>query len=76
MVGPDPGTIATTWPATARYQLDPAPGGLGVVQDLLNTISAGVPRQPDLLDDPTSATAWAHDVSARWSAITGRPAPE
>ncbi|MGI5525223.1 CGNR zinc finger domain-containing protein [Micromonospora sp. CA-259024] len=64
------------WMATARYEIDHAPGGLGLVQDLLNTISAGVPRQPDLLDDLTSATAWARDAAARWSMTTGRPVPE
>ncbi|MEU7798448.1 CGNR zinc finger domain-containing protein [Micromonospora arborensis] len=68
--------LSAPWVATARYGIDPAPGGLGLVQDLLNTISAGVPRQPDLLDDLTSATAWAHDATSRWSTATGRPAPE
>ncbi|MEV4495622.1 CGNR zinc finger domain-containing protein [Micromonospora arborensis] len=70
------GVVSAPWVATARYDIDPAPGSLGLVQDLLNTISAGVPRQPDLLDDPTSATAWAHDAASRWSTATGRPAPE
>ncbi|MFG3553503.1 CGNR zinc finger domain-containing protein [Micromonospora sp. NPDC047557] len=71
-----PASDSALWPATARYDLDPAPGGLGLVQDLLNTISAGAPRQPDLLDDLGSATQWAHDVAARWSTVTGRPAPD
>ena len=39
------GVVVAPWLATARYDLDQAPGGLGLVQDLLNTISAGVPRQ-------------------------------
>jgi predicted RNA-binding Zn ribbon-like protein len=64
------------WTATARYGIDPAPGVLGLVQDLLNTISAGVPRQPDLLDDLDSATEWAQLTVAQWSAATGRPAPD
>ncbi|MFI6779450.1 CGNR zinc finger domain-containing protein [Micromonospora sp. NPDC050276] len=64
------------WLATARYHLDPAPGGLGLVQDLLNTISAGVPRQPDLLNDLDSAAEWAQQAVAQWSAATGRPAPD
>ncbi|MET7371255.1 CGNR zinc finger domain-containing protein [Micromonospora arida] len=71
-----PSVSPPPWPATARYGLDPAPGGLGLVQDLLNTLPAGAPRQPDLLDDLDSATEWAHDVSARWSTATGRPAPD
>ncbi|WP_030486428.1 CGNR zinc finger domain-containing protein [Micromonospora chokoriensis] len=71
-----PSLSTPPWPATARYDLAPAPGGLGLVQDLLNTISAGAPRQPDLLDELGSATEWAHDVAAQWSAATGRPAPD
>lgn len=72
---PDPAAAAVPapWPATARYDLEPAPDGLGLVQDLLNTVDAGVPRQPDLLGDLTSATRWANDATARWSAATGRP---
>ncbi|MBM7492233.1 putative RNA-binding Zn ribbon-like protein [Micromonospora luteifusca] len=35
-----------------------------------------MPRQPDLLDELTSATTWANDASSRWSTATGRPAPE
>ncbi|MGC4848946.1 CGNR zinc finger domain-containing protein [Micromonospora sp. DT15] len=68
--------VVGSWPATARYDLDAAPGGLGLVQDLLNTISAGAPRQPDLLDDLDSATEWAHLAVAQWSTATGRPAPD
>ncbi|MGC4877751.1 CGNR zinc finger domain-containing protein [Micromonospora sp. DT43] len=71
-VTPDP----VLWLATARYDIASAPGSLGLVQDLLNTISAGAPRQPDLLDDLASATDWAHDATARWSTVTGRPAPD
>ncbi|MGC5320321.1 CGNR zinc finger domain-containing protein [Micromonospora arida] len=67
--------VVGSWPATARYDLDAAPGGLGLVQDLLNTISAGAPRQPDLLDDLGSATEWARLAVAQWSTATGRPAP-
>ncbi|MFI7660103.1 CGNR zinc finger domain-containing protein [Micromonospora parva] len=71
-----PSVSPPPWPATARYGLEPAPGGLGLVQDLLNTLPAGAPRQPDLLDDLDSATQWAHDVAAGWSTATGRPAPD
>lgn len=70
------GAVVGPWTATARYGIDPAPGGLGLVQDLLNTISAGVPRQPDLLDDPGSATEWAQSAVAQWSTPAGRPAPD
>ncbi|MEH0932207.1 CGNR zinc finger domain-containing protein [Micromonospora sp. CPCC 205558] len=70
------GSVVGPWTATVRYGIDHAPGGLGLVQDLLNTISAGAPRQPDLLDDLDSATEWAQLAVAQWSAATGRPAPD
>ncbi|KOV58123.1 CGNR zinc finger domain-containing protein [Streptomyces sp. MMG1121] len=65
-----------TWPATTRYGLDTAPGGLGLVQDLLNTVAAGSPRGPDMLDDLERAQAWVNDATAQWSAVTGQPVPE
>ncbi|MET8999453.1 CGNR zinc finger domain-containing protein [Amycolatopsis sp. NPDC004169] len=64
-----------TWLATARYGLSPAPGGLGFVQDLLNTRSAGRPRQPDLLADATSAQGWADGALAAWTEGTGQDVP-
>ncbi|NUS52126.1 MAG: hypothetical protein HOQ22_13940, partial [Nocardioidaceae bacterium] len=44
--------------ATSRYRLEPAPGGLGLVQDLLNT--RGVPAYDvrDLLDTVADAQRW------------------
>ncbi|MDH6126513.1 CGNR zinc finger domain-containing protein [Kitasatospora sp. GP82] len=65
-----------TWPATARYELESAPGGLGLVQDLLNTVAAGAPRQADLLSDLAAAQAWVDDATAQWSAVTGQPVPQ
>lgn len=64
-----------TWPATARYDLSPAPGSLGFVQDLLNTMSAGRPRQPDLLADIASARDWAGEALAAWAGETGLDVP-
>ncbi|AZM51472.1 hypothetical protein DMA15_01795 [Streptomyces sp. WAC 01529] len=64
-----------TWPATARYRLEAAPGGLGLVQDLLNTVAAGAPPHPDLLDGRASAQEWAKEVVAEWTSATGQPAP-
>src|SRR6516225_7883676 len=48
------------WPASTRFfpTDEAAPGGLGFVEDLLNTASLGKPRQPDLLADVDSAQAW------------------
>lgn len=53
-------TAAVRWPASARYEdvQSNAPGGLGFVQDLLNTASLGKPRQPDLLDSVDVAQQW------------------
>ncbi|MEU7581496.1 CGNR zinc finger domain-containing protein [Streptomyces sp. NPDC041068] len=64
-----------TWSATERYRLEPAPGGLGLVQDLLNTVAAGAPRRPDLLAAPADAQAWADEALAEWAGTTGRVAP-
>ncbi|WP_439379160.1 CGNR zinc finger domain-containing protein [Amycolatopsis lexingtonensis] len=64
-----------TWLATTRYGLSPAPGGLGFVQDLLNTRSAGRPRQPDLLADVASAQDWATGALAAWTEETGQDVP-
>ncbi|MFE0175330.1 CGNR zinc finger domain-containing protein [Streptomyces sp. NPDC059002] len=64
-----------TWSATERYRLEPAPGGLALVQDLLNTVSAGTPPRPDLLVDPVDAQTWADEATAAWAAATGRAVP-
>jgi hypothetical protein len=62
------------WSATSRYGLVPAPGALGLVQDLLNTAPAA--RKPDLLADVASARAWVSEATAPWSEATGQPGPE
>ncbi|MFF4897864.1 CGNR zinc finger domain-containing protein [Streptomyces sp. NPDC001068] len=64
-----------SWTATARYGVEPAPGGLAFVQDLLNTLSAGKPREPDLLQSAEDARAWLDQALRSWSEATGRPAP-
>ena len=61
--------------ATSRYLLEEAPGGLFLVQDLLNT--AGVPAYdvPDLLGTVADAQCWTSSVVRRWrehSHATGR----
>jgi predicted RNA-binding Zn ribbon-like protein len=58
-----------TWPATDRYELIGAPGGLGFVQDVVNTQSAGRPRGADLLSDLESAQKWLDGAVASWSAL-------
>ncbi|MGU3292888.1 CGNR zinc finger domain-containing protein [Williamsia sp. M5A3_1d] len=59
-----------TWPATERYQLIGAPGGLGFVQDLLNTRPVGKPRQADLLGDLESTQEWLDEAVESWSTVT------
>ncbi len=59
------------WPANRRYAVDSAPGALGFVHDLLNTRSAGRPRQPDLLEHLDSAQAWLDEAIAAWAVVSG-----
>ena len=47
-----------SWPATDRYAIQAAPDGLAFVQDMLNTLSAGKPRETDLFLDTGHAQAW------------------
>jgi predicted RNA-binding Zn ribbon-like protein len=63
-----------SWSATTRYDTAVADGGLALVQDLLNTISAGRPRKTDLLQDTATAQGWLDAALVDWSAATGRPA--
>ncbi|MEX2984127.1 CGNR zinc finger domain-containing protein [Streptomyces sp. C36] len=65
----------TIWPATARYALEAAPGGLGLVQDLLNTAAVEGSGHGDLLAGPDEARAWADAAVAGWTAVTGQPVP-
>jgi predicted RNA-binding Zn ribbon-like protein len=58
---------APQWAATARYGLRPAPGGLALVQDLLNT-RASEEHGPDLLRDSANAQVWAAHAVRAWSA--------
>ncbi|POX36838.1 hypothetical protein C3486_31525 [Streptomyces sp. Ru73] len=60
------------WPATERYYPTAVPGGLGLVQDLLNTASGGRPRRPDLLGEVTAAQEWAAAALRSWAEGTGR----
>ena len=58
------------WPASHRYELAPAPGSLGLVQDFLNTV--GIQEYgPDLLADTALAQAWATDALGIWSELRG-----
>lgn len=66
------------WPATDRYELPRAPGGLGFVQDVLNTRPTLHLRRPhlsesDLLDDLESAQRWLDGALENWSVESGVP---
>jgi predicted RNA-binding Zn ribbon-like protein len=60
----------SSWFASQRYKLAPAPGGLGLVQDFLNTVGIG-DYGPDLLADGARAGAWAAGAVRTWSAVRG-----
>jgi len=64
--------MSSPWSASQRYGLAPAPGGLGLVHDFLNTIA--IYDYPDLLADTTLADDWAADAVAAWSAVRGADA--
>ena len=58
------------WSASHRYGLATAPGGLGLVQDFLNTV--GIKDYgPDLLADPEAAHEWSTGAARTWSALRG-----
>ncbi len=68
--------MSISWPASQRYGITPAPGGLGLVQDFLNTREiAGY--GPDLLADTALARDWVAGAVRSWSAAAGvdRPPP-
>jgi predicted RNA-binding Zn ribbon-like protein len=57
-----------------------APGGLALVQELINTRGLASPgdsaRRPDLLEDPETANPWLRAALAQWSERTGQAAPD
>nr|QIZ01091.1 CGNR zinc finger domain-containing protein [Streptomyces sp. S1D4-11] len=59
------------WTATDRYGLPRAPGGLGFVQDVLNTKPTQHPRMPDFLADLESAQRWLDVSLEQWSLESG-----
>ncbi|MET7481311.1 CGNR zinc finger domain-containing protein [Streptomyces sp. NPDC005648] len=64
------------WSASTRYEVDPAPLGLALVHDLLNTISAGRPRAADLLDDLGDAQVWVDQALDSWARGTAQTAAQ
>lgn len=64
------------WSASTRYEVEPAPLGLALVHDLLNTISAGRPRAADLLDGLADAQAWLDQALDGWARERGQVAAQ
>nr|WP_231120873.1 CGNR zinc finger domain-containing protein [Mycobacterium colombiense] len=62
--------MSSSWVASQRYGCAAAPGGLGLVQDFLNT-RAIAGYGPDLLADPEPAADWAAAAVRAWSAARG-----
>ena len=66
--------MSLPWPASQRYGLTPAPGGLALVQDFLNT--AGIEGSgPDLLADAALAGDWLAAAVREWSDLRGASGP-
>jgi predicted RNA-binding Zn ribbon-like protein len=61
------------WPATDRYGLSHAPGGLGFIQDVVNTHPTQRPPTADLLADLDDAQTWLDGTLQNWSHETGVP---
>ncbi|MFC8247749.1 CGNR zinc finger domain-containing protein [Streptomyces chartreusis] len=64
-----------SYAATERFGMESAPGGLALVQDLLNTIGVGGPSHPDLLQAVQSAQEWLNAALERWAESTGAGLP-
>lgn len=63
-----------SWTSTERYRIRPAPGGLALVQELLNT-RAIPPYGGDVLADGDGGDRWLRDVTAAWAEEQGWPGP-
>lgn len=62
--------MSSPWVASQRYGCSAAPGGLGLVQDFLNTRGIGG-YGPDLLGDLEPAREWAAGAVRAWSSARG-----
>jgi predicted RNA-binding Zn ribbon-like protein len=62
--------MSLEWFASQRYELAPAPGGLGLVQDFLNTVAIQQ-YGPDLLADASAAGDWATRAVRAWATARG-----
>ena len=60
-----------SWAATQRYDLTPAPAGLALLQEFMNTGPRPRPQTRDLLDTVGSAQAWSESAMQQWAERTG-----
>ncbi|TQS43470.1 CGNR zinc finger domain-containing protein [Cryptosporangium phraense] len=58
-----------------RRAVSPAPGGLSLVQALVNTSPIAAAGLPDRLDDEMSAQQWLDESLRAWSEQTGQEPP-
>ncbi|MFE1996311.1 CGNR zinc finger domain-containing protein [Streptomyces parvulus] len=63
-----------SWTSTERYRIRPAPGGLALVQELLNTRGI-TPYAMDALAEQTAARQWLRDTTAYWAGEHGWDTP-
>ncbi|MFI8206514.1 CGNR zinc finger domain-containing protein [Streptomyces sp. NPDC085937] len=63
-----------SWTSTERYRISPAPGGLALVQELLNTLAIP-PYGDDVLADDATGGRWLSDTAAAWAKAQGWPGP-
>ncbi|NEA37309.1 CGNR zinc finger domain-containing protein [Streptomyces sp. SID13031] len=64
-----------SWTATERFEARSGPGGLALVQDLVNTHA--VERDgADLLADHATAQRWLREASRQWAADRGLESPD
>jgi hypothetical protein len=61
---------AVSWAATRRYGIRPAPDGLALAQDFLNTRASAL-TGPDLLCNAANAEAWGAPAVHAWSVERG-----
>ena len=62
--------MSISWSASQRYGKVPAPGGLGLVHDFLNTVGIAT-YGPDLLADVRPARDWVAGAVQTWSELRG-----
>lgn len=68
-------SLPMSWMATERFEARSGPGGLGLVQDLVNTHA--VERDGfDLLSDHATAQHWLQEASRQWASDRALPPPD